>query len=65
MQPSLTDWLARKPSGPKPRKPLRRSVRVKKVSKKRGRANREYTVRRKRFLEAHPLCMAHAKIGVL
>lgn len=52
MQPSLKDWLLRKPQGPAPKK------RMPKVTPKRAKANREYSVRRKVFLLAHPQCMA-------
>ena len=44
------------------RKPLKRG-RVRKVSKKRARENRIYTVRRRAFLEAHPFCQAHEAIA--
>lgn len=59
---TLAEWLARTPKGPAPRKPLKRASRPNSVSKKRGRANREYAVRRKAFLEAHPYCQAYARI---
>ncbi len=53
---TLEQWLARSPSGRKPKKP------IPKVTKKRAKANREYAVRRKAFLEAHPSCEAHGRI---
>jgi len=43
------------PKGKAPRK------RIRKVSKRRERQNREYTVRRKAFLEAHPFCQVWLK----
>ncbi len=52
MQPSLKDWLARKPAGRKPRSPIPR------VSKKRQGANREYLKRRSVFLREHHTCEA-------
>lgn len=33
------------------------------MSKKRARANREYSVRRKAYLAAHPFCEAHESIA--
>lgn len=53
---TLAQWLKRKPAGPKPKRPLKR-CRVKKVSAKRQREARIYSVKRKAFLEAHPWCM--------
>src|SRR4051812_25862669 len=60
---AFESWLVRKPAGPKPRKALKRTGRPKKVSKKRAGANREYTVRRKAFLLAHPYCEAMGTIS--
>ena len=62
MQPKLADWLVRGSKPKKVRKPLRRtrllrgSTPVKRVSKKRARENRIYTVKRKAFLEANQMC---------
>ncbi len=53
---TLEQWLARSKSGRKPKKP------IPKVTKKRAKANREYAVRRKAFLEARPYCEAIQKI---
>jgi len=58
MQPTLEQWLARKPKGKAPRK------RIRKMSKRREGANREYAIRRKRYLAEHPTCDAfHTIIG--
>jgi hypothetical protein len=46
----LEKWLARGKKEKKPRKPM------KPRSKKRAKADAEYSVRRKRFLAAHPYC---------
>lgn len=51
-QPTLSDWLSRKPAGKKPR------VAVKKVSERRKREGREYTKLRSEFLNRHIDCMA-------
>ncbi len=51
------DWLNRKPAGPKPRKPLKRT-RVNKVSARHRNALKEYYDRRRGYLEAHPICEA-------
>lgn len=61
MQP-LSQWLKRKPAGPKPKKPLKRSGRVRRVSKKRARDGKAYSLLRAAFLQAHPFCQAWAKI---
>jgi len=53
MQPTLEQWLARKPKGKAPRK------RIRKVSKRRAPQNREYTLRRRAYLLEHPYCEAH------
>lgn len=53
---SFSAWLERKPAGRKPRKPMP------KATKKRAKMNREYTVRRKAYLEAHPGCEAIVRI---
>jgi len=47
---TLAEWLARKPKGPAPKRPLPR------VTPKRAKQNREYSVKRKAFLEKWPLC---------
>lgn len=52
MQPTLQQWLDRKPAGRKPRKP------VKKRSAKRQRDAKEYTKLRAAFLIARPRCQA-------
>ncbi len=49
---SLKDWLARKPKGSAPKRPLPR------VTPKRAKQNREYSVRRKAFLETFMVCNA-------
>ncbi len=54
-QPDLATWLQRKPAGPKPKRPLPR------VTKKRAKQLREYSKRRKAFLEAHPICQVWLK----
>lgn len=54
---TLAEWLARKPKGKAPKKPLRLSVRVRKVSAKRAKENRLYSVKRKAFLETNRNCM--------
>lgn len=50
-------WLERKPAGKKSRKPLKRTVRPRQVSKKRAKEGRAYSVKRKAFLEANQVCM--------
>lgn len=50
MQPTLQDWLNRKPAGPKPRK------RIPTVSAKRAVDNKVYRCRKAVFLKAHPIC---------
>jgi hypothetical protein len=49
----LEKWLARGKKEKKPRKPL------KPRSKKRAKADAEYSARRKRFLAEHPYCELH------
>ncbi len=49
---TLAEWLKRGDKPKKVRKPLPR------VTPKRAKQNREYSVRRKAFLLAHPYCMA-------
>ncbi len=51
-QPDLATWLKRKPAGPKPKRPLPR------VTKKRAKQLREYSIRSKAFLIRHPYCQA-------
>jgi hypothetical protein len=59
---NFSDWLNRKPAGPKPRKPLKRT-RVKPVSKKRRKDSAEYLKLRAGFLASHPHCeVARPKI---
>jgi hypothetical protein len=53
---SFSQWLNRTKSGPKPKR------RLPKMSSKRQRENRIYLVKRRAFLEAHPLCQAWATI---
>ena len=48
----LKDWLKRGEKRPKQKK------RIRPMSKKRERENREYLKRRKAFLKAHPSCQA-------
>jgi len=55
MQPTLEQWLARRPKGKAPRK------RIRKVSKRRQGANHEYSKRRKAFLALHPWCQIWMK----
>lgn len=55
-QPTLQQWLDRKPAGRKPKKP------VKKRSAKRQRDAKEYTKLRKEFLKENPLCQATDRI---
>ena len=50
MQPTLKDWLARKPKGKAKRK------RIPAMSAKRKGEAREYSRKRKAFLEEHPDC---------
>lgn len=57
MQPTLEQWLNRKPKGKAPPRPLKR-CRVKKVSKRRAKEGRIYSQRRKVFLAANPHCEA-------
>lgn len=58
MQPTLQDWLARKPKGPAPKRPLKRTQRVKRQSVRRQREGRIYSQKRKAFLEAKRVCYA-------
>jgi hypothetical protein len=58
MQPTLKKWLTRKPSGPKPKKGLRRSGRVRPMSKKRARLAKAYRLLRGAFLRVHTHCQA-------
>jgi len=53
---TLAEWLNRKPKGKAPRK------RIPKMSSKRQREARIYSVKRKAFLEAHPTCQAYMTI---
>jgi hypothetical protein len=53
---SLAEWLVRADQPKKVRKPMPR------VTKRRAKANREYTVRRKRYLILHPYCEAIERI---
>jgi hypothetical protein len=62
MQPTLKQWLARKPAGPKAKKGLARTGRVRPISKKRSREGKTYSLLRAAFLQAHPACQAWAKI---
>ena len=57
MMPPLKDWLKRGEKRPKQKK------RIRPMSKKRERENREYLKKRKAFLKAHPYCQARAKIS--
>lgn len=52
MQPTLKDWLDRKPKGKAPRK------RIPAMSAKRKKEAALYSKKRKAFLEAHPHCEA-------
>jgi len=45
------------PSGPKPKRPLKRTQRVRRQSAKRQREGRIYTQKRKAFLERNQTCM--------
>lgn len=54
-QPNLSDWLARRPEGKKPR------VAVKKVSGKRVKQLAEYRKLRKEFLAKNPYCQIWMK----
>ena len=47
---TLTEWLARKPTGPAPRR------RIKPMSAKRKVAAKSYSAQRAKFLAAHPYC---------
>lgn len=49
-QPTLEQWLSRKPAGPKPKKRLR------KVAKRNIVICRQYSAAAKRFKKAHPRC---------
>lgn len=53
---TLSEWLARGSA------PKRAKKRIPKVTPKRAKANREYAVRRKRYLETHPWCEAWSVI---
>jgi hypothetical protein len=55
---TFSQWLARQPSGPKPKKPLKRTGRVRRVSTKRKREGRAYSLLRAAFLQAQPACQA-------
>ncbi len=66
---SFEDWLERKPAGPKPRKPLKRTAlkrstkrlnrtQVRRVSKKHARELREYQKVRVEYLAEHAACEA-------
>lgn len=59
---TLAEWLQRKPAGPKPKKPLKRTTKPRPMSPKRQRESRVYTQKRKAFLAAHPKCMAWPRI---
>jgi len=50
MQPTLQQWLARKPAGPKPKR------RLPKMSSKRQREAKAYSLLRAAYMKAHPLC---------
>jgi hypothetical protein len=56
MQPTLSQWLKRKPTSPKARKGLKRSGRVRPVSAKRRRQARAYSLLREAYLKVHPFC---------
>ena len=47
---TLSQWLVRKPAGPKPRK------RLPKMSRKRQREAKAYSLLRAAYMKAHPLC---------
>lgn len=54
-QPTLQQWLDRKPAGKKPKRPLPR------VTKKRAKQLREYSKRREEYLKLHPICQCCLK----
>lgn len=60
---TLAEWLARKPAGPKPKKPLKRTPlkprtkRVRPVSKKMARKLAVYRVKRVEYLATHDTCV--------
>lgn len=58
MQPTLSQWLSRRPAGPKPKKPMKRGGRVRTMSAKRRRQAKAYSLLRAAFLKAHPRCQA-------
>lgn len=60
MQPTLEQWLARKPRQKSPPRPLKRS-RVRKVSSRRAKQLREYAAKRKAFLLKNPYCQIWLK----
>lgn len=53
---TLTEWLNRGKGPKKPRKGLKRTTKPRRVSAKRAKQNRIYTVKRKAFLEANAMC---------
>lgn len=56
-QPSLKDWLNRKPAGPKPRKRLKQTP-LRRVSSKHGKKLREYFRVRADYLAKQAACEA-------
>ena len=53
---TLSEWLERKPSGPKPKKRLKRTGRIRQVSKKMARKLAVYRVKREKFLAERDRC---------
>lgn len=64
MQPTLEQWLNRKPKGKAPRLPLKR-CRVKRVSSKRAKQVKSYTALRKKILKERPYCEIWLKLAGL
>lgn len=54
----FSEWLERKPAGPKPKK------RLPKKTPRRAKADREYSVRRKQFLSGVIFCQAYDAINL-
>lgn len=61
---TLSEWLQRKPAGPKPRKPLKRTTKPRPTSPKRQRESREYSKKRKAFLASKRFCEGKRFVGV-
>jgi hypothetical protein len=59
---TLSQWLKRKPTGPKARKPMKRGSRIRPMSARRQRQAKAYSLLRSAFLKAHPYCQAWARI---